>query len=272
MMTKKRKRELFNKICKNIKDLRIQGARNVARSAFRAYKLVPTFASKNKLLSLRPTEPLLHHILERADDWSSNDLRIMINENQEIINKHVYKLIKKNSVIFTHCHSSSVVNALMYAKDKGKKFEVYHTETRPLYQGRKTARDLRKVGINVTLFVDSAAGIALTKSQGTKDVDLVLFGADAITINGVVNKIGSGMFAQIARANKIPVYILADSWKYSRNIKLEQRDPDEIWDTKKRIKIKNPAFGLVKKKYIKRIISELGTLTYDQFIENSKND
>ena len=210
---------------------------------------------------------MLVNILKKADEISYSQLIQHFKKNQQIINKQVLKLIKNNLVIFTHCHSSSVVQALIYAKKKGKKFEVYNTETRPLYQGRKTANELRKAGIKVTMFVDSAAAIAIEK-ENRKDkihADLILFGTDAILKEGVINKVGSGMFAEIAHANKVPVYIIADSWKYARKIKLEQRDSKEIWDTKK-VLIKNPAFELIKRKYVTGIVSELGILSYGEFL------
>lgn len=210
---------------------------------------------------------MLVNILKKADEISYSQLIQHFKKNQQIINKQVLKLIKNNLVIFTHCHSSSVVQALIYAKKKGRKFEVYNTETRPLYQGRKTARELRKNKIKVTMFVDSAAAIAIEK-ENRKDkihADLILFGTDAILKEGVINKVGSGMFAEIAHANKVPVYIIADSWKYARKIKLEQRDSKEIWDTKK-VLIKNPAFELIKRKYVTGIVSELGILSYGEFL------
>jgi len=262
------KQSKFNQISKDIKSIKIQGARNIAKAGLKAYKLIPTKTSKNKLLSLRPTEPLLANILKNAEKLTLKQLNQRLKENQEKINKQVLKLIKNNSVIFTHCHSSTVVNALIYAKKKGKKFEVYNTETRPLYQGRKTARELKKAKIKVTMFVDSAAGIALTKSQKTKKVDLILLGADAILKKGAINKVGSGMIAQLAKLNKIPVYIVADSWKYfPKNIKIEQRDFDEVWNTIRKIKIKNPAFEFIPKKLINGVISELGTLSYLEFLK-----
>lgn len=260
------KKKRFNQISKDIKSIKIQGAKNIALAGFKAYKIFPSKQAKKKIISLRPTEPFLINILNKADKINYNELKIKLKQNQDIINKQVYKLIKNKDVIFTHCHSSTVVQALIYAKSKGKFFEVYNTETRPLYQGRKTTRELKKSGIKVTMFVDSAAGIALTKSQGTKKTDLVLFGTDAILKKGVINKIGSGMFAEIAHANKIPVYILADSLKYISKIQLEQRDFKEVWKTSKKIKIKNLAFELIKKKNITKIISELGILSYSEFL------
>ncbi|MBT3404851.1 hypothetical protein HN832_02030 [archaeon] len=253
-----KKEERFKQISKDIKSVKIQGARNIAKAALRAYNLIPTKCSKKKLLSLRPTEPMLLNTLNNFEKIGNEKTLNHFDEAQDKINKKVFKLIKKDDVIFTHCHSTNVVSALIYAKAKGKKFEVYNTETRPLYQGRKTARALHKVGIPVTMFVDSAISVALNKEQGTKKVSKVFLGADAILKKGIINKIGSETIARIAKQEKIPLYIIADSWKKSpKQVKLEQRSFKEIWKKSPReIKIKNPAFELVPKKLITKIITE----------------
>jgi ribose 1,5-bisphosphate isomerase len=266
------KEEKFNQIARDIKSIKIQGARNIAKSAFYAYKLIPTKESKKKLIALRPTEPMLVNILNNADKLTYDDVITHLDDSQEKINKEVFKLIKNNSVVFTHCHSTNVIHALIYAKKHGKKFEVYNTETRPLFQGRKTAKELSKEGINVTTFVDSAIGIALTKSQETKKVDLVLLGSDAILKKGVVNKVGSGTISQLAKINKIPVHIIADSWKFSpKGAELEERDFHEVWkEAPMKIKVENPAFEFVPKTNIKSIISELGNLSFSEFLKEVK--
>ncbi|MFA5857137.1 MAG: hypothetical protein WC867_07270 [Candidatus Pacearchaeota archaeon] len=261
----------FNQICKDIKSLKIQSATTLTKKAFYAYKLKPTENSKKKLLSLRPTEPMLYNILNKLDDLSYQDLIKKMEDSQDKINEEVFKLIKNNSIVFTHCHATSVTKALIYSKKKGKKFEVYNTETRPRYQGRKTSLELKKAGIKVTMFVDSAVMIALTNAQDkeekTRPVDLVLLGADAITKNGVINKVGSGLFAKISKMNKIPFYIVSNSLKFSKKeIKFEQRNPKEIYNSKK-IKIVNPAFEFIPKEDITGLISELGNLKYNQFLK-----
>ncbi|GBE20433.1 methylthioribose-1-phosphate isomerase [archaeon BMS3Abin17] len=268
------KQKRFNQIVKDIKEVKIQGARNIAKKALYAYSLIPTKASRKKLLSLRPTEPMLENILEMAEKGKSiKEIKKHFNAAQEKINKNVFKIIENNDVVFTHCHSTNVVNALIYAKKKGKRFEIYNTETRPLFQGRKTARELRKAGIKVTMFVDSALGVALSKEQGTEKVDKIFIGADAILKKGVINKIGSEVIAQIAKNQKIPVYIVADSWKYTpKKTPIENRKLNEVWDkAPKNIKIKNPAFEFIPKKYIEAIISELGTLSYASFLKKAKS-
>jgi len=265
-----KKKKRFNRICKDIKQIKIQGATNIAKKALEAYYLFPSKKTKKKLLLLRPTEPLLLNVLERAEKQDQKDIIKHFEFAQEKINKNVFKIFKSSEVIFTHCHSTNVVKSLIYTKKNKKKFQVYNTETRPLYQGRKTSKELSNSRIKVTQFVDSAAKIALIKKQSTKKVSKVFFGADALLKNGAINKVGSGMFAQIAYDNKIPVYIVADSWKYSpKNIKLEERNFYEVWkklSKKSHVEIKNPAFELIPKKYIKAVISELGILSYDEFI------
>jgi translation initiation factor 2B subunit (eIF-2B alpha/beta/delta family) len=266
----------FDKITEDIKKIKIQGARNIAKAAFRAYSLIPTKKSIKKLLSLRPTEPMLQKVLSLAGKKLDKEILAHFDESQNKINKPVLKLIKSKDKIFTHCHSTNVVNALIFAKKEGVNFEVYNTETRPLFQGRKTASELRKAGIKVTMFVDSAIAIAIEK-YGRKDkthADKVFLGADALLNNGIINKIGSGMVAELASKHKIPVYIIADSWKYSKNkVPVEQRSLNEVWDkAPKDIKIQNPAFEFVPKKYIAGIVTELGLMSYDDFVKKMKKE
>ncbi|MAG78977.1 hypothetical protein CMI40_01225 [Candidatus Pacearchaeota archaeon] len=267
------KQKIFNKIAKDIKEVKIQGARNIAKKALYAYSLIPTKNSYEKLFSLRPTEPMLVNVLNKMEKQSYKEILKHFDSAQDKINKYVFKLIKNNDVIFTHCHSTNVINALIYAKKKGKKFEIYNTETRPLYQGRKTTRELKKARIKVTQFIDSAAMIALTKKQGTKKVNKVFLGADALLKEGVINKVGSGMIAKIAYDSKILIYIIADSWKYTnKKVPREQRKLKEVWDkAPKNIKIRNPAFEFIPKKYIKGIISELGVFDYSEFLKKVKS-
>lgn len=267
------KRGRFNKILKDIKSVKIQGARNIAKNALLAYSLFPTKKSKDKLLNLRPTEPMMENVLDLAE--KNHDYKKILSHfdfAQDKINKEVFSLLKNNDIIFTHCHSTNVVNSLVFAKKKGKKFSVYNTETRPLFQGRKTAEELRKAKIPVTMFVDSALGVALSGEDKNKKPTKVFLGADALTKKGIINKIGSEVIARIAREEKIPVYIIADSWKFTKKkVPQEQRKLNEVWDNApKGIKVKNPAFEFVKKKYISGIITEFGLMKCREFLKNMK--
>ena len=104
------------------------------------------------------------------------------------------KRIGDGSVVFTHCHSSTVTRMLAKAKADGIDFRVICTETRPAYQGRITAKELVGLGIDTTFIVDSAARTFMGEA------DIVFVGADAITSEGnVVNKIGTGGIAVISQ-------------------------------------------------------------------------
>ncbi len=264
----------FDQICKDIKSLKIQGAINVAKAGVEALKLKHDPASIKEIISQRPTEPALRN----AIDFSLENIK----KNPDKALKHFENAKKKiaqigsrkipnNSIIFTHCHSSTVINILKEAAKK-KKFQVHCTETRPKFQGRITAKELAQANIPVTLFVDSAARYALKKS------DIMLIGADAILSNGkVANKVGSELFAEVAKKYDIPVFVCTNSWKfdpktiYGYTEELEKRDNREVWEKPpKGVKISNIAFELVHPNVIDGIISELGVYDVNTFINEVK--
>jgi translation initiation factor 2B subunit (eIF-2B alpha/beta/delta family) len=108
-MNKLDKKKRFDKIAKDIKDIKIQGARNIAKKALYAYFLIKTKASKKKLLSLRPTEPMLKKVLEEAEKSSYKEVLKHFESAQELINKNLFRLIKSGDVVFTHCHSTTTL-------------------------------------------------------------------------------------------------------------------------------------------------------------------
>ena len=61
------KQQIFNKIAGDIREVKIQGARNIAKAALQAYSLIPTKESKKKLISLRETEPMLEKVINFAE-------------------------------------------------------------------------------------------------------------------------------------------------------------------------------------------------------------
>src|SRR3989344_7093168 len=238
----------FNQICKAIKEVKIQGAENVAIAALNAYSLKPSKESIKKLISLRPTEPALRNALNFAQLYSVKAALSHFEHAKDKILNYSKDLIKKNSIVYTHCHSSTVTGIIIYNKNKIK--SVNCTETRPLFQGRKTAMEISKAKIPVTLYVDSAMRLAL------KDSNITLLGADSILKDGkVINKIGSELVAETSSLYKIPLYICTDSWKFDpkslhgKETKIEYRSTKEIWENPpKGLKILNPAFEKINPK------------------------
>ncbi|MFH1456066.1 MAG: hypothetical protein ABIF40_03895 [archaeon] len=292
----------LSKVCKDIRTLKVQGAANVARYALMGYALTAARSkaktkqqffselnqAKKKLFATRPTEPAMRNYINFVTRIVENEgltdvkrLKLLTQQfSKKLIaerKKEKEKLysyganeIKSGSIVFTHCHSSSVMGVLKEARKK-RKFQVYNTETRPLFQGRKTAKELAKVKIPVTHFVDSAARVAIKKS------DIMLIGADSITPTRVFNKIGSEMFAEIAQKYGVPVYVCSSAWKFNPlttkgfGEKIEERNPNEIWKfPPKGVKIKNYAFEKVHIDLIEGFISELGVLNSSMFFQEIK--
>jgi ribose 1,5-bisphosphate isomerase len=275
-------------IIKNIRNLKIQGAREIAKAGLRYLKQVARKSkaktkedfilelkkAADKLIKLRSTEPGLYHVLNQVlikiqacENFKSikkyfiqicNDCLRDMETALELIAKTGAQEIKDGDVILTHCHSHTVVAILNEAKRQGKKFEVIVTETRPLYQGILTARDLLKSGIKITYCVDSAIGYVM------KGVTKVLVGCDCILPDGsIINKIGTFPIAVLAKKFGKSFMVAAGTIKFAEKIEIEQRDPKEIINPKKipKAKIINPAFDITPAEFIDLIITEKGKLS-----------
>ena len=264
----------FNEICRQIKNLKIQGAENVARAGIKALKLKHDKNSVRKIISLRPTEPCLRNAVNFVikDVKRNADIALKhFDDAQKKIAEIGSRKIRNNDIIFTHCHSSTVVGILKEAA-KTRRFKVYEKETRVLYKGRKTADELAKAKIPVQLFTDAAGRYALKRSN------IAFFGVDAITSEGnIINKMGTEMYSEIAERYDIPVYFCTDSWKYDMltvfgfEEAIERREAKEVWEkAPKGVDISNIAFEIVESKLAAGIISELGVYAPATFVEEVK--
>ena len=267
---------------KKIRNLEIQGATSVAISGVKAIKKIyddggsqeELEKAAEKIKDARPTEPALFNALEYVLTSKKFEEALHHFENaQEKISELGKKTIEDAEEVYTHCHSSTVVN-ILEAGYKEHKFAINNTETRPVFQGRKTARELSKRGVQVDHFVDSAARFALEQS------DYMLIGADAVNVSGdVYNKIGSRMIAEAANNLGVPVYACTDSWKYhdeterGETVKIEERNPREVWEEPpENVRVRNPAFERVPADLITGIITEIGVLKPEEFSEKVDQD
>src|SRR3989344_2193956 len=120
---KKLSKSDFRRIIRDIKSVKIQGARNIAKAALLAYYFFQDKKSEQMLINARPTEPMLKNTLENFKKLGYGETLSHFNIAQKNINSQVITLIKNKSVIFTHCHSTNVINSLIYAHKNGKKFQ-----------------------------------------------------------------------------------------------------------------------------------------------------
>ena len=188
----------------------------------------------------------IQHSIYAARDVAVNAARIIIN----------------GDVILTHSRSSSVFAALNQARSDGKLFEVITTESRPGMEGRKLAADLYDNGIKVMLITDAAAAFALNRA--TK----ILVGADTVTAENLVNKVGTRMITLAAREKGLPIYALCDSSKFinlaDTPASQKQGSTAEVWeDAPEGVEISNRYFEPTPLNLFTGFVTEEGVLTAD---------
>jgi translation initiation factor 2B subunit (eIF-2B alpha/beta/delta family) len=162
--------------------------------------------------------------------------------------------------VLTHTNSGTVASTLIGAVKAGRKIKVYCHESRPRYEGKAMAARLVDAGIDVVLTVDGAAYANL------RTCELVLLGADTLTEQGVINKVGSAVIAVCAQSLGLPVYILTDTTKIwpgdLGSPPLSQHPPEEVWpDAPAGVDVNNFYFDLTPWQAISGVVTERGLLT-----------
>jgi methylthioribose-1-phosphate isomerase len=146
---------------------------------------------------------------------------------------------------------------------------VYADETRPYLQGsRLTVFELQKDKIPVTLTVDSQAAYLMQK----KMIDAVFVGADRVAANGdVANKVGTYGLSVLAKAHRIPFFVVAPKSTFDASIEtgekivVEERSPNEVLEIAGRViapkvPVVNYSFDITPAANITAIFSEDDTL------------
>ena len=292
------KLKVVEQIVQDIKDIKIQWATNIAKAAFEVIiseSKTQKFDSKeeyidfvnksmNILIAARPTEPMLFNGMDYIKS-EINKLKTeknvvecqkvvidaatfylnLINETAERAVLNGLWIINEWDNVLTHCHSSSAIKTLKLHKIKGINFKVYNTETRPLYQWRKTSADLIAAGIDTTMVVDWVAPFLMDESSGTDlMMDCVIIWCDAIKLDwGVINKVGSYSVWLSALYANVPVYIAGNLLKVDVHdkIQIERRESHEVWeDSPEWLNFLNFAFDKIPPKFIRGIITEFGII------------
>lgn len=283
----------------DIKSVNIQGATNVAIATFEGIKMFINSYTKDtsidsffeevgqvgwKLAYARDNEPLakngLKFVIEMSKVGTGVDLQAVKAKIIENCDKYL-ELVKsaKNEIvekcanvlgeatgIFTHCHSSTVEKLIINQANSHSGVKVACTETEPLLQGRITAKNLVEAGLDVTMGVDSSAESTII-GRGSFPIDIVLLGADQITMQGdALNKIGSWGIALAAYFASKPLYIVTSILKVDPStiyqpIKIEMREASEIWkEAPAGLKLVNPAFDFIDSRFITGYLTEEGLI------------
>lgn len=291
----------IKQLAQDIKTIKIQWATNIAREAMKTFadeiennklssilELKKFTKESDKLIrNARATEPMLFNwlnivvkiIKELSSKYNDKDVKLLQNlmsaaarsyvaeiEYEDKIRPAIWaKLIKSWYNIVTHCHSWSVVRVLAHAWNKKKKIHVYNTETRPLYQWRKTSKNLMDAWVPNTMITDWSAPFFVDNIyESDIDIDMVIIWSDAIKLDwSVYNKVWSFAIALSAWHSKIPVYIVWSLKKVDteKKVTIEKRSGKELRpEAPKWLDILNYAFDMIPAKFITWIITGEGII------------
>lgn len=291
----------IKKVADDIKSITIQWATNIARESCKIMEQeLRTWKFKNKdelssffnktsqmLIDARETEPLLRNAMKYAKSklkkWADankiadafKEYLWWIEREEDIRPKIWADIIHDGDDVFTHCHSKSVVDILVKARNDWKKIHVYNTETRPLYQWRKTSLDLLNAWVPDTMVVDSSAWFFVDNTLwNTVDIKEIFLWSDCIKPDWtVINKIWSFSIWLSAWNSWVPLYIVWSLLKVDTMDKvwIETRSGKELWpEAPDWLDIVNFAFDRVPHKCITWIITEFGVIRPENLMREVK--
>ncbi len=145
---------------------------------------------------------------QRAVLEAASDFKRRLRVHEAAIAETALRLIPEDAQVITNGRSTTVRAALRYAQRAGRRFRVLCAEGRPACEGRSMAAELAASGIPVSLAIDALVIALVGQAQ------VVLVGADHLTSQGLVNKVGTYGIALAARAAGVPIYALCSSEKF----------------------------------------------------------
>jgi ribose 1,5-bisphosphate isomerase len=172
--------------------------------------------------------------------------------------------------VVTISFSGSVVACLL-ALGERTSIRVSCAEGRPGLEGRRMAERVARAGIPVDLYADAALGEALRQDRAGDTI--VLVGADAVTPDWVMNKVGTRMLAAAAVHDAVPVFVAATRDKFmdgraARLLRIDEHDARELWDqAPSGVTVRNAWFERVPIDSVASVITDAGTLSHRMVAE-----
>jgi methylthioribose-1-phosphate isomerase len=231
-----------------------------------------------EIKAARPTALVLFWAVERVERAAdpleeANRIARESIEACQAMGRHGAVLLSPGARIVTICNTGALatvdygtgLGVVRAAHEAGLRPFVYVMETRPRAQGaRLTTWELRKLGIEHRLIVDSAAGLLLRRGME----DAAISGADRVCANGdVVNKIGTYPLALLAREHGVPFYAVAPTSTVDQtcpdgdHVVIEERSAEEVNTfAPAGTPVWNPAFDVTPARLVTALITERGVL------------
>ena len=167
------------------------------------------------------------------------------------------ELLPDGATVLTHDYSSTVLESIELAVQEGRHLEVYVTEARPRFLGRKTARALATLDrVDATLIVDSAAGHYLD------ECDRVAIGMDCIVDDTLYNRVGTFPIAATAAELDVPVSVFGSSAKIIEEgfaFENDFRSTSEVMrEPAEGFRVENPAYDATPTHLLENVVTNDG--------------
>lgn len=232
--------------------------------------------NSNALRRANPSHASLHtsqrEVVETVAEADHDSVAAAISHTEEVITQvvedvqtgkqaaaeHAAAALEDGATLLTHDYSTTLLEAIRLAVADGKEFEVYVTEARPRYLGRKAVRTLADLeGVEPHLLVDAAAGHILRKC------DFVAFGMTCIVDDVYYNRIGTFPTAACANELDVPVRVVGSSSKMidrgGFSFENEFRTPVEVMrEPAEGFAIENPAYDATPLALVDTLITDHG--------------
>lgn len=182
---------------------------------------------KEQIINAKPSMSALKNIINQAYELYQNGLvanniqktllERLNNQTKKCIELAMNKIIETNSTSIATCSFSSTVLKLFESlKNKNYSFQVY------AYQSIWNEKDYSDQMIEACKRISINAYKINNKQLKYTNLDIGIIGADSLIIGkGVVNGIPSLQFAKSLKSNNINLYVIAESFKKSEQIHLE---------------------------------------------------
>lgn len=177
----------------------------------------------------------------------------------ESLGLHLRRALEGADTVYTYSASSTVRAAIEARYAAGDWFRVVVSEARPGNEGAALARSLAERGVPVRFGTDVWLWSALEEGEGA-----LVLGADALLSTAWVNKFGSAVLADRARAAGVPVVVAADTSKWlppalASLPRSYDRDPGElVVRPPASMEVENPYFEEIPYAALDHLITERG--------------
>lgn len=169
-------------------------------------------------------------------------------------------LVAGGGTYATLSQSEFVMKTFETAATEGRTATIYVMESRPLFEGRQTARALKSMGHHSILVSDAAIGFFI------HSLDAAFVGADAVLSDGtVVNKIGSFALAAACSVAGKEFHAITSVLKYDPQKRAvgflnKEESPHEVFPNPE-FEVKNVYFDMVSPRLVTSVVTEAGSLS-----------